>query len=265
MSGMNTTTSHPNSGLFDLTGKIALVTGSTRGLGLAIARGLGAAGARVILNGTKPAGLEAAMHALRAEGLDAGGRVFDVTDAEQVNAAVQDILGDDGRIDVLINNAGIQIRGPLEDFAPGDWRRIIEVNLTSAFLVARAAVKDMLARQAGKIINICSMQSELGRPGIAPYAASKGGLKMLTRAMAAEWGKHNIQVNGIGPGYFMTDMTKSLAADKKFDEWLRGRTPAGRWGRPEELVGPAIFLASAASSYVNGQILYVDGGMLASV
>lgn len=255
----------PTPGLFDLTGKIALVTGSTRGLGLAIARGLGAAGARIVLNGTRQEGLDAAIRVLRHQGIETGGRVFDVTDAGQVSAAMQNILQKFGRLDVLVNNAGIQIRGPLADFKPDDWRRILEVNLTSAFIVARAVVKDMLARQAGKIINICSMQSELGRPGIAPYAASKGGLKMLTRAMAAEWGKYNIQVNGIGPGYFLTDMTRPLAADEKFDAWLRGRTPAGRWGRPEELTGPAVFLASDASSYVNGQILYVDGGMLACV
>ncbi len=256
---------NPASALFDLTGKTALVTGSTRGLGLAIARGLGAAGARIILNGTRQEGLDAAVRALSEAGLAVAGRAFDVTNAGQVDAAVNGIINESGHIDVLVNNAGIQIRGPLADFNPDDWRKILEVNLTGAFNVARAVVKDMLARQSGKIINICSMQSELGRPGIAPYAASKGGLKMLTRAMAAEWGGRNIQVNGIGPGYFLTDMTKPLAADAKFDAWLRGRTPAGRWGRPEELIGPAVFLASDASSYVNGQILYVDGGMLACV
>ncbi len=255
----------PASGLFDLTGKNALVTGSTRGLGLAIARGLGAAGARIILNGTRRAGVDEAVRELREAGLTVAGRAFDVANAGQVDAAVRDIIKAFGRIDALVNNAGIQIRGPLADFNPADWHKILDVNLTSAFLVARAVAQDMLARQSGKIINICSMQSELGRPGIAPYAASKGGLKMLTRAMAAEWGRYNIQVNGIGPGYFLTDMTKPLAADKKFDAWLRGRTPAGRWGRPEELIGPAVFLASDASSYVNGQILYVDGGMLACV
>lgn len=251
--------------LFDLTGKIALVTGSSRGLGFVLAKGLAQAGAAVVLNGQNPQRLQQAKEQLAKEGLLAAGYAFDVTDAKQIQVAVGQIEKDFGRIDILINNAGIQIRAPLEQFDPADWDKIIKTNLTSAFLVSQAVVKGMIVRQSGKIINICSMQSELGRRSIAPYAASKGGLKMLTKAMATEWAKHNIQVNGIGPGYFITEMTKPLADNPDFDHWLKSRTPAGRWGQPEELVGAAVFLASDAASYVNGHILYVDGGMLACV
>ncbi|NOX64216.1 MAG: SDR family oxidoreductase, partial [Chlorobi bacterium] len=168
-------------------------------------------------------------------------------------------------IDILVNNAGIQIRGNLENFDLLDWQRLIDVNLTGAFLVSKAVVKDMIEKKSGKIINICSIQSELARPSIAPYTASKGGLKNLTKGMATDWGKYNIQVNGIAPGYFKTEMTKALYNDEKFDSWLCSRTPANRWGEPEELIGSLIFLASNASSYVNGHLVYVDGGMLACV
>ncbi len=251
--------------LFDINGKTALVTGSSRGLGLTLAKGLAQAGANVILNGRNPETLAQAADALKSEGLDCTTCAFDVTKADEVEAGIAAIKKQNGPVDILVNNAGIQIRGPLEDFEPEDWQKILTANLTSAFLVTKYIVPDMIQRKAGKIINICSMQSELGRPTIAPYAASKGGLKMLTRAMATEWGKHNIQANAIGPGYFETDMTRKLVEDKDFNAWLCARTPSNRWGKPEELIGAAIFLASKASSYINGHILYVDGGMLACV
>jgi len=251
--------------LFDLTGKTALITGSSRGLGLVMAKGLGQAGATVILNGRHQDTLDAAVKALADDGIAAHGFVFDVCDKEQVRRRVALIEESIGAIDILINNAGIQIRSPLEEFEEDNWQKIIDTNLTSAFIVSKYVAQKMIARRRGKIINICSMQSELGRPTISPYAASKGGLKMLTKGMAAEWGKYNIQVNGIGPGYFITEMTQKLVDDEKFNAWLCGRTPANRWGDPKELIGAAIFLSSAASSYVNGHILYVDGGMLACV
>ncbi len=251
--------------LFDLKGKIALVTGSSHGLGLTVARGLAKAGATVVLNGRDKLRLDTACSDLRAEGLKASGYAFDVTASSEIEAQLSLIREEIGPIDILVNNAGIQIRAPLEDYKEEDWKRLIDINLTAAFLVSRAVVKDMIRRQRGKIINICSLQSELGRQTITPYAASKGGMKMLTRGMATEWGKHNIQVNGIGPGYFMTEMTQALADNPEFDRWLKARTPAGRWGKPEELVGTAIFLASEASSFINGQIIYVDGGVLACI
>ena len=166
---------------------------------------------------------------------------------------------------MLVNNAGVNLRGPLAEIDPGAWDEVIATNLTGVFLTSRTVAEGMIARKRGKIINICSLMSEVGRASIGPYAASKGGVKMLTRAMAVEWAPHNIQVNGIGPGYFLTDMTRPLADDPKFDAWLRRRTPAGRWGRPEDLVGAAVFLSSRASDFVNGQILYVDGGLLAAI
>lgn len=251
--------------LFDLTGKVALVTGSSRGLGCTIAEGLGRAGATVILNGVNVERLEQSVTVLRQAGVKAHGAAFDVTDRAQIQAQISRVEAETGPVDILFNNAGIQIRKPLEAFEEADWRRLFDVNLTGALLVAQAVVPGMIARRAGKIINICSVQSELARPSIAPYAASKGGLKMLTKGMATDWGKYNIQVNGLGPGYFVTEMTQPLVDDEKFDAWLRGRTPANRWGTPEELIGAAVFLASKASSYVNGHILYVDGGMLACV
>ncbi len=247
--------------LFDISGKTVLITGSTRGIGFELARGFGKAGARVIINGTNENNLKKALSILSNEGIEAYGTLFDVTDRLQIEEQVNYIKGNIGIVDILVNNAGVQIRAPLENFNLSDWEKIISVNLTGVFLVSQCFVKDMIERKAGKIINICSLQSELGRPTIAPYAASKGGVKMLTKAMAAEWAKFNIQVNGIGPGYFITDMTRKLADDEKFDSWIKNRTPAGRWGDVKELVGAAIFLASDASSFINGQVLYVDGGL----
>jgi gluconate 5-dehydrogenase len=254
-----------SSKLFDLNGKLALITGSSRGLGFILAKGLGQAGATVVLNGLNEERLNKAVQTLSGEGIKTYGAAFDITQAKQIEEKVAWIENAVGPIDILVNNAGIQIRTSLEEFAEADWRRILDVNLTGAFLTAQQVVKGMIARQSGKIINICSLQSEVGRPTIAPYAASKGGLKMLTRGMTVDWAKHNIQINGVGPGYFITEMTQALADDPEFDTWLKGRTPAGRWGDPQELVGAVIFLASAASSFINGQIIYVDGGVLAAL
>jgi gluconate 5-dehydrogenase len=251
--------------MFDLRGRTALVTGASQGLGYVLARGLGRAGARIVLNGRDKPKLDAAVGNLREDGVDAIAAAFDVTSGEQVNQAMADLSERGHAIDILVNNAGIQRRALLEDMDEETFRQVIDGNLTSAFLVTRAVVHGMIARKQGKIINICSLMSKLGRPSTGNYAAAKGGLRMLTRAMATEWARHGIQVNGIGPGYFITDMTKSLAEDVAFDAWIKQRTPAGRWGNPEELVGAAIFLASEAASYVNGQILYVDGGLSAAI
>lgn len=251
--------------LFDVSGKIALVTGSGQGIGFTLAKGLAKAGCTVILNDIVEERLKGSVEKLRAEGFSAHGFVFDVTNESQINQNIQLIQQEVGTVDILVNNAGIQIRGPLEDFNYADWQKILNINLTSAFLVSKAVVKKMIERKSGKIINICSIQSDLARPSIAPYTASKGGLRNLTRGMATDWGKYNIQVNGISPGYFKTEMTKALYEDAKFDAWLCGRTPANRWGDPEELVGALIYLSSKASSYVNGQLIYVDGGMTSCV
>jgi gluconate 5-dehydrogenase len=250
--------------LFDLTGRRALITGSSQGIGFALARALGKAGASVVLNGRKAGKLRAAADQLRSEGLAVGAAVFDVTDHGAVAAEVAR-LEKDAPIDILVNNAGIQRRGPLEDFPEATWHELMRTNLDSVFNVAQAVARGMIARKRGKIINICSVQSELGRPGIAPYAASKGAVKMLTKGMCADWAKHGLQVNGIGPGYFETELTAALVADTAFSEWLCKRTPAGRWGRVEELAGAATFLASGASDFVNGQIIYVDGGLTSVV
>lgn len=251
--------------LFDLTERVILVTGSSQGLGYTLARGLAQAGATVILNGRSPARLDEAVAGLREAGLDARGYAFDVTDGSAVASAIARIEREVGPIDVLVNNAGIQRRAPLEQFDTAVWREVLDTNLTAPFLVGQQVARGMIARGAGKIINICSLMSEVGRPTIAPYATAKGGLKMLTRAMATEWAQYNIQVNGIGPGYFKTEMNRALFEDEQFDAWITARTPARRWGEPEELIGPAVFLASEASSFVNGQIIYVDGGILASL
>lgn len=251
--------------LFDLTGRTALVTGSSRGIGLVIARGLGRAGARVVLNARDPGRLAAAAEQLAAEGVTVDCAEFDVTDEAAVDAAVARIEAEVASIDILVNNAGMQLRGPLESFATADFRQVLEVNLMSAFLVGRAVGGRMVTRRAGRIINVCSLQSELARPSITPYATTKGALKMLTRGMCADWAPHGICVNGIAPGYFVTDLTASLRADPEFDGWLRRRTPAGRWGELDELVGAAVFLAAPASSFVNGQIIVVDGGISAVI
>ena len=251
--------------LFDLSGRIGLITGSSRGLGLVMARGLAQAGATVVLNGRNEEHLQKAVASLQSEGLRASGFAFDVTRREQVNEQISLIEKKFGQIDILVNNAGIQIRAPLEEFKEENWRQLLDVNLTGVFLVSQAVVKGMIRRRAGKIINICSLQSEVGRQTIAPYAASKGGLKMLTKGMAVDWGRYNIQINGIGPGYFITDITKPLADNADFDRWLKSRTPANRWGDPQEILGASIFLASDASNFINGQIIYVDGGILASL
>ena len=247
--------------LFDLTGKTALVTGSSRGLGRAFATGLAQAGARVVLNGVNAARLEEAAAEMRAEGHEVLTAAFDVTDEAAVVAAFAAFDADGIAIDILLNNAGIQFRKPLLELETADWQRVIDTNLTSAFLVGREAAGRMVPRGAGKIINIGSLMSELARATVAPYTVAKGGIKMLTKAMAAEWAEHGIQTNAIGPGYMITDMNEALIANPGFDAWVKGRPPARRWGRPEELAGAAIFLASAASDYVNGQIIYADGGM----
>lgn len=251
--------------IFDVQGKLALVTGSTGALGNTFARGLAEQGARVILNGRNEAKLREKVNELVDEGYKAYGYVFDVANAEQVNKTISQIEEEVGPLDILVNNAGINIRAPLEEFKDEDWDKVIGVNLTGPYIVAKAVVQSMIKRKSGKIINIGSVQNELGRPTIAPYTASKGGLKNLTKGMAIDWAKYNIQVNGIGPGYFKTELTQALWEDPEFDAWLCGRTPSNRWGNPEELLGALLFLASEASSYVNGHMIYVDGGMLASV
>ena len=249
---------------FDLSGRRALVTGSGQGIGLALARALGEAGAAVVLNGRTPERLDAAARQLAAEGLRCETAVFDVTDADAVEGAVARLEAA-GPIDVLFNNAGIQRRAPLEDFPHEAWREVMRTNLDAVFFVAQAVARRMIGRGRGKIVNVCSVQSELGRPSIAPYAASKGAVKMLTKGMCADWARHGLQCNGLGPGYFDTELTRTLVRDAAFTEWLCRRTPAGRWGRVEELGGAAVFLASAASDFVNGQVLYVDGGMTSVV
>lgn len=251
--------------LFSLKGKTALITGSGSGIGYALAEGLAGAGAKIILNGRNEEKLVKAMGSLRKKGFEVVSLVFDVTDSAQVKKAVSEYETEKGPIDILINNAGINIRGPFEDFKEDDWEKVLDINIRGAMIVSQAVGNFMIKRKSGKIINICSMQSELGRPTIVPYTVSKGGIKMLTKALCSEWAKHNIQVNGVGPGYFETELTKPLKDDPEFDKWLCNRTPANRWGKPKELIGAAVYLSSEAGDYVNGHILYVDGGMLASV
>jgi len=249
--------------LFDLSGRTALITGSARGLGHAFAQGLAGAGARVIVNGRNGEQVAQAAEHLRAAGHDARGLVFDVTDETAVDAAFAGLDAQGVEIDILINNAGIQHRTPMVDLALKDWQRVIDTNLTSAFVVGKQAAKRMIARgRGGKIINIGSLTSEAARATVAPYTAAKGGIKMLSRAMAAEWAQFGIQVNTIGPGYIQTDMNTALINNPEFDAWVKASNPAKRWGQPEELMGTAIFLSSRASDYVNGQIIYVDGGWL---
>ena len=241
-------------------GKTVLITGSGGGLGLVLATGFYSRGANIILNGRDLQKLERAAHVLRTIAGSPGTircAAFDVTQEREIEEAVPRM----GPIDILVNNAGIQRRGPLEKVSTQIWDEVLRTNLSSAFWVARAIVPTMIENRSGKILNVCSLMSDLGRPGTGPYTASKGGLKMLTKAMCADWAQYNIQINGIAPGYFITEMTQSLAADPQFDGWIKRRTPAGRWGNPEELVGAAAFLCSDEASFINGQVLCIDGGM----
>lgn len=251
--------------LFDLSGRVALITGAGQGLGLTIARGLGQAGATLVVNDRDEARLERAVETLRAEGLEAVGSLFDVTQAAEIAQAIPRVEREAGPIHILYNNAGIQRRVALESCEEAVFREVLEVNVTGIFLVTRQVVRGMIARRTGKIINMCSLMSEVGRVTTAPYTASKGAVKMLTKAMAVEWGKHNIQANGVRPGYFLSGMGEKLSQDPAFNAWICSRTPAARWGHPNELIGVAVFLASRASDFVTGQVIYVDGGMLASL
>lgn len=253
--------------LFDLSGKRALVTGGTHGLGLAMARGLAGAGAELVINGhSSRERIDSAVTELRDAGLQAYGYQFDVSDEAQVEEAIETIERERGPVDILVNNAGIIKRVPLLEMELVEWEQVIRTDLTAVFIMTRGVVRRMIARGSGKVINICSMMSELGRDSVGAYAAAKGGLKMLTRTMATEWARHNIQVNGIGPGYFATSQTAPIRVDgHPMNEFILSRTPANRWGDPADLQGTAVFLASAASDFVNGQIIYVDGGILATI
>jgi gluconate 5-dehydrogenase len=252
--------------LFDLTGRRALVTGSSKGIGAVLAAGLAGAGAEVVLNGRDPAALDRARAALAAgTGAVTHAAAFDVTDPDAVEAAVRDVEQRIGPVDILVNNTGVQHRQPMLDVSADDWRRVLDTNLTGAFTVGRAVARGMVDRGHGKIINICSVQTWLARPGIAAYAASKGGLAMLTRAMCAEWAGSGVQANGLAPGYVVTELTRPLVEDPAFDTWIRGRTPAGRWARVQDLVGTLIWLAAPASDFVNGQVIAVDGGLTAVI
>ncbi|NYH25910.1 gluconate 5-dehydrogenase [Paraburkholderia bryophila] len=251
--------------MFDLSGRRALVTGSSTGIGFALAKGLAGAGAEVILNGRSESRLAEAVNRLRDDGATVHAASFDVTSADEVEKAIARIEGEIGAIDILVNNAGMQRRAPLEQFSHTQWEELMKTNVDSVFLVGQAVARHMIARQRGKIVNICSVQSELGRPNIAAYTASKGAVKMLTKGMAIDWGQHGIQVNGLGPGYFKTELTEALVKDETFSNWLIGRTPSKRWGDVEDLVGAVVFLSSDASNFVNGHILYVDGGVTATL
>jgi gluconate 5-dehydrogenase len=253
------------SDLFNLDGRLAVITGSSQGIGFAIAEGLAEAGARVVLNGRDASRLSTAARALGGQALPAesGLGAFDVADPTAVEAGIARIEAEVGPVDILVNNAGIQRRQPLDEFSVETWREVMRTNLDSVFFVGQAVARRMIPRGRGKIINIASLQSEAARPTIAPYTASKGAVKMLTRGMCADWARHGLQINAIGPGYFETELNSKLRDDPVFDAWLRKRTPSGRWGRVEELKGAAVFLASEASSFVNGQVIYVDGGVLA--
>ncbi len=248
---------------FDLTDRVALVTGSSRGIGRTLAEGLAASGATVVLNGVDPERLERtrAELATRFRATRITARAFDVTDEPAVQAAMAWVESEVGPLRILVNNAGIQHRVALLDLELADWRRVLETNVTSAFIVGRAAARVMLPRGRGKIVNIGSVQADLARPTIAPYTTAKGGLRNLTRAMTAEWAAGGVQTNSLAPGYIHTEMTQNLVDDETFNAWILGRAPAGRWGRPEDLVGPVVWLASDASDYVNGQTIFVDGGM----
>ena len=251
--------------LFSLAGRTALITGSSQGIGRTLAEGLAAAGAGVVLNGRDAGKLEDAAGALRAEGATVDTLPFDATDVVSVRAAVDGYEAERGAIDILINNAGMQHRAPLEDFEPADFDRLIKTNVSSVFYVGQAVARHMIGRKAGRIINIASVQTALARPGIAPYTASKGAVANLTKGMATDWAKHGLNVNAIAPGYFDTPLNAALVADPEFTAWLARRTPQGRWGQLPELIGAAVFLASDAASFVNGHTLFVDGGITASL
>lgn len=249
--------------LFSLSGKRALITGSSKSIGYALAKGLAGAGAEIVINGRDADRLDQAAAELTASGAVVSTAVFDVTDPAAVKAGVAKIEADIGAIDILINNAGMQHRAPLEEFPDDAWDTLMATNLKSVFNVGKAVGLHMIARKRGKIINICSVQTALARPGIAPYVASKGAVANLTKGMCTDWAKHGLQVNGLAPGYFETELTEALVADEAFSGWLADRTPAGRWGKVDELVGAAVFLSSDSASFVNGHILYVDGGITA--
>ena len=252
--------------LFSLNGKVALVTGATHGLGMAMAKALAKAGARLVVNGNTPAKMEKALQEYKASGLEVKGYLFDVTKEAEVKENIATIEKEIGPIAILVNNAGMIKRVPALEMEVEEFRKVIDVDLTGPFIMSKQVGKYMVERQEGKIINICSMMSELGRDTVSAYAAAKGGLKMLTRNLATEWAKYNIQVNGIGPGYFATDQTAPIRVKgHPFNDFIVSRTPAGRWGDPEDLGGAIIFLASKASDFVNGQIVYVDGGILATI
>ena len=251
--------------LFKLDGRVALVTGSSAGIGEGLARGLASAGATVVINGRTADTVAIVARSIRAAGHKAAESIFDVTDAKAAASGIADIEAKIGPIAILVNNAGIQRRGPLEDFPEETWREVLSTNLDSVFYVSKAVARHMIPRKKGSIINICSVMSELGRPTVVPYTAAKGGVKMLTKGMAIDWGKHGIRVNGIGPGYFKTELNAALVADEKFSSWIAGRAPLGRWGNVDELVGAAVYLASDAASFVTGHVLYVDGGMTGSL
>lgn len=251
---------------FRLDGKVALVTGAVYGIGFEIAQSLAEAGATIVFNNLTQQSVEEGVEAYRQIGIDAKGYVCDVTDEKAVNAMVDQIKSEVGSIDILVNNAGIIKRIPMVEMAAEDFRQVVDIDLAGPFIMAKAVIPDMIEKGSGKIINICSMMSELGRETVSAYAAAKGGLKMLTKNIASEYGQYNIQCNGIGPGYIETPQTAPLREDgHPFNEFILGRTPANRWGRTEDLAGPAVFLASKASDFVNGHILYVDGGILAYI
>lgn len=257
--------------MFSLEGKVALVTGGAYGIGFAIAQALAKAGARIAFNCRSQSHMEQALSDYQKEGIDAKGFICDVTDEHQVNHMVNAIKEELGAIDILVNNAGIIKRIPMTEMSAQDFRQVIDIDLNAPFIVSKAVIPDMIAKGHGKIINVCSMMSELGRETVSAYAAAKGGLKMLTKNICAEYGQYNIQCNGIGPGYIATPQTAPLRKVQEdgsrhpFDQFIVAKTPAGRWGNTEDLMGPAVFLASDASNFVNGQILYVDGGILAYI
>jgi gluconate 5-dehydrogenase len=251
--------------LFDLTGTRALITGSSQGIGFALAAGLAQAGAEIVLNGRNQAKLTAAANELRAQGATVHELSFDATDAAAVASSIDGFEQSTGSIDILVNNAGMQFRTELQDFPPEAFEQLLRTNVTSVFLVGQAVARHMIKRGKGKVINIASVQTALARPGIAPYTATKGAVGNLTKGMATDWAKYGLQCNAIAPGYFDTPLNAALVADPEFSAWLEKRTPAGRWGNVEELVGACIFLSSAASSFVNGHTLYVDGGITASL